>query len=636
MAENQSNELDIKTNSPDLDQTEKKLRGLDRLLELTRRRAVLLGKTRITPTVTLVDRISSAAGKMGDSLKRLHQTQATPAVRLGAEQAINSVRELRGSLASLASSPWHVSTAGVDWEVAVGDSFTAWMSSDGKATLQRISSSISKALGDGMKDKMTESFALSSNEPAKTGGQGTTPGIPTVQKPPLFGPEGFRAFDLLTKGLPGNSSAASNNANNQGESGDKGVFSTLLSSVMGFSGKVVQDTGNDLAKEGLKELVKGLFPGKADKSNIKVTCICNCGGGWSGGANGRTGAGGGNGRGGSSRGGPRRVGNGAGSGTRTSTATRNRSIGRTGTRTSKLPGRLGKLGGSLKKLGGGLLAGSGVEALGRLGPKLLGGAKGIWDKVGGGLGKAGPKLLDGAKGIWNTAVPAVKSGTSKMLKQGSSLLGKGSKWIGKGLGYGAKGMKYIGKNIPFIGGLVDAALIATADSNEERVRATTSAIVSTIGGFAGGALGSLLPGAGTAIGATAGAIGGDVLGDKLGGYIYNKFFNKKDSADNTANSATVAVSSPSKSNQVVSPRLVQASTNELNYGTSLAYQQGQFPPNLLPLPAPPPPPRPFNVTLSPGALSLTVNKDEINYRELANKMGIQLADAMRMAMQNVK
>ena len=588
MAENQSNELDIQINSQDIDQAEKKLRGLDRMLEQTQRRAVLLGKTRMTPTITLIDRFSSVAGKIGDSLKRLHQTQAMPVVRIDANQAINSVRELRGSLVSLTGRSWRVSV---------------------------------------------DTLGLSSSGTSTVGRQGTTPGIPTVKEPPLFGPQGFRAFDLLTKGLPGNSPAASNNSNNQTESGDKGIFSSLLSSVVGFSGKVAEDTAKDFAKEGLKELIKGFFPGNSDKSNIKVTCICNCGGGLrGGGAYGGTGAGGGNRRGGS-KGSSRRGGNGAGSGSRTSSRTRSRSIGRTGT--SRIPGRLGKLGGALTKLGGGMLAGGGAGALSNLGPKLLDGAKGIWNKVGGGLGKAGPKLLDGAKGIWSKAVPAVQSGASKMLKQGSSLLGKSSKWIGKGIGYGAKGIKYVGKNIPILGSLVDAALIATADTNEERVRATTSAIVSTIGGIAGGAVGSIFPGAGTAIGATAGAIGGDILGDKLGGYIYDKFFDKKDSTEKPASSATSDTSYRPKINPGVSPRLLEVtSTNGLNHGAGSTYQQGQFPVNVLPLPVPEP--RPVNVTLSPGTLSLTVNKDEINYRELAEKMGIQLADAMRMAMQNVK
>lgn len=44
----------------------------------------------------------------------------------------------------------------------------------------------------------------------------------------------------------------------------------------------------------------------------------------------------------------------------------------------------------------------------------------------------------------------------------------------------------------------------------------------------------------------------------------------------------------------------------------------------------------INVSVSQGAVNLTVNKDEINYDELAKKAGLKIANEVRFAMQNLK
>lgn len=44
----------------------------------------------------------------------------------------------------------------------------------------------------------------------------------------------------------------------------------------------------------------------------------------------------------------------------------------------------------------------------------------------------------------------------------------------------------------------------------------------------------------------------------------------------------------------------------------------------------------INVSVAQGALNLTVNKDEINYDELAQKAGWKIANEVRFAMQNLK
>lgn len=159
MADKEIYELDIEIDNRDIDKTEKKLRGLDKLLQQTQRRAVLLGKTRIRPAISLVDRFTSAAGKIGDTLTRLHRTTARPAVQLD-DRVSNAAVKLHGSLASLTAAPWRVSVAGVDWETAVGGSFSNWMSSGGKSTLKRISTTIATALGDGLQGRIMEALGV--------------------------------------------------------------------------------------------------------------------------------------------------------------------------------------------------------------------------------------------------------------------------------------------------------------------------------------------------------------------------------------------------------------------------------------------------------------------------------------------
>lgn len=545
MAENQSNELDIQINSSDIDRTEKKLRGLDRLLEQTRRRAVLLGKTRMNTTITLIDRFSSAAGKISDSLKRLNQTQAMPVVRLGANQAINSVRELRGSLASLTGTPWRVSVAGVDWEVAVGDSFTAWMSSDGKATLQRISSSISKALGDGMKDSMMQSFGLSSGGSTATGEQGTTPGIPTVKQPPLFGPEGFRAIDLLTnmtanassnadstKGFSSNGSIYTEAGVQAGQSFFQGFLSTIDTNQLGDKLSDLSTSGGTGKEkqinwdEGLLGIVK----------DIGVSLITN-----------------------------------------------------------RIEKFLVKTSGSLsKKL---------LTNLDKVPQKSL-----IDPKI-------SPKATPKSSGKWLEKIPSWLSNIGKN-KTNSTLLSGSAKGFSRILGpIGATLLLNDSYNV--LAELTDFVMGHKEGDRKYR---------NPVFGFPS-----------------------EVYDSTTSPFRWNEinewFSNNKEQA-NSSNmiidysdrvmapsvQGTTAPSQPPVPKVMGTPisdyyELPESVREKIpGYGGTTTYK-----------PAPTfPPPNPINVTISPGALSLTVNKDEINYKELAEKMGIKLADAMRMAMQNVK
>lgn len=102
MADKEIYELEIEIENRDVDKTQKKLRSLDKLLQQTQRRAGLLGKTRIKPAVTLDDRFSSAARKIGDTLTRLHRTTVKPVVQLD-DRASKAAVKLYATLAALSA-----------------------------------------------------------------------------------------------------------------------------------------------------------------------------------------------------------------------------------------------------------------------------------------------------------------------------------------------------------------------------------------------------------------------------------------------------------------------------------------------------------------------------------------------------
>jgi len=301
--------------------------------------------------------------------------------------------------------------------------------------------------------------------------------------------------------------------------------------------------------------------------------------------------------------------------------------------------------GAAGKLGLGLLLNTGMDLLSEKGPGFIEGAKKVavnsasWvgekrskiiEAGKNWAGENGPKLLDKGKSFLG------ESG-SKMMDMGKSLIsGGGLASLAKNGNLLGKGIKLIGKNLPGPLGLVgDAAAIATADSKKDRVKATTSAVLSAAGGVIGGVIGSVVPGAGTAIGATLGSIGGDFLGNKVGGFLYDKFFSKKDKAEsqnkNTAMSSTAASVSKGTSNISKFPQAVPfpaTNVGSVQGGYRNRQGEGEQKQNSKPYQ--------INVSLSQGALNLTVNKDEINYDELAKAAGQKIANEVRFAMQNLK
>lgn len=151
--------LEIEVDSIELDKTEKKLRSLDKLLQQTQRRASVLGKTKIAPKISLDDRFSSAAEKIKRTLTQLQRAKVRPVVQL-ADHVSATVARITGSLIGMSTKPWRVAVEAVDWDAAIGGSFSNWMSAEGANNLQRISSSIGTALGSGLKDVMMGALGL--------------------------------------------------------------------------------------------------------------------------------------------------------------------------------------------------------------------------------------------------------------------------------------------------------------------------------------------------------------------------------------------------------------------------------------------------------------------------------------------
>ncbi|WP_334075224.1 hypothetical protein [Paenibacillus sp. A14] len=159
MAKKEVIDLDFEMDSRELDQADKKLRSLDKLLQQTQRRASVLGKTKIAPKITLEDRFSAAADKVERRLSKLKRMTVSPIVGL-TDGVTAAAARIRASLLGLTGAPWRIRVEGVDWDGVVGGSFSNWMGSKGKETLQQISSSIGSSLGGGLKDMMMGALGL--------------------------------------------------------------------------------------------------------------------------------------------------------------------------------------------------------------------------------------------------------------------------------------------------------------------------------------------------------------------------------------------------------------------------------------------------------------------------------------------
>lgn len=166
-----------------------------------------------------------------------------------------------------------------------------------------------------------------------------------------------------------------------------------------------------------------------------------------------------------------------------------------------------------------------------------------------------------------------------------------------GLGGSAKLLKTAAKFAGPVGRIMDGVTIMTAKPGEERYKA--------VGGVAGAAI---LGGVGTALGTpllgAALSVVGGYAGEKVGGWIYNLKNKKKESLATKAPEAILE-------DQSKAP-FASVTTRSSNRNS------------------------PVQITLSPGTVNLTVQKEEINYDQIANVSARKIANEIRLAMQNVQ
>lgn len=145
MANHELRSMDIIIDSRDIDATEKKLRGLDRMLVQTQRRALALGSTRIRPSITLEDRFTETAIRLSAAMERLNQAAARPVAEL-IDLATPKIAEIRGALQELSRTRWRVEVDVGGFGAALGSSVAERICAEGQSLMQRISVTFKEAL----------------------------------------------------------------------------------------------------------------------------------------------------------------------------------------------------------------------------------------------------------------------------------------------------------------------------------------------------------------------------------------------------------------------------------------------------------------------------------------------------------
>ncbi|WP_435924661.1 hypothetical protein [Paenibacillus sp. DYY-L-2] len=575
MANKEILSLEIETDSGKVEETERKLSKLDKLLEQTQKRAALLGKTKIVPKLSLDDRFSLTAEKVMRTLSQIQRTKASPTIR-PVDNVSASAAKIRASLAGLSSTPWRVSLAGVDWDAIITKPLTELLENGTTFT------DSGKKAGE----TYFQSF-LSVIDPKNIAGK-------------LGGGTQGAAAGTAATGT-GKTGKGATGSGNGGESKVVTILKDGLKSVWDSTLSIGKDLAKDYAKDGAKSFIDKKILKKDDSNDKKASassssCQCKCGGGGYG-AGGYGGTGAGERKKGRNGSKSRRI----GGVDNDSSVSPNRRIANQ-RRGSKLTDTLGK---TLTKTKSGLKQ-AGIAT-------LIGGGLSLLDKN-------GPAILEGGKNALAKGATFVKENTPNLLEKTGGWLKGGAKFLGK-----------VGKAIDLPGPaglLLDAGTIATAGSKRDKTKATASAALSAAGGAIGGAIGSIIPGAGTIVGATLGSMAGDFLGGKLGGFLYDKFSKKKKKKDMATGTDNLALNNNAVNNNAVNslPKQIASKSTEqwrpFNAANLNYYQGTATSPQI-------------NVTLPKGSVSLTVNKDEINYEEIGKVTAQKITNEIRLAMQNV-
>lgn len=99
--------LDLVIGTDGVEDTEKTIKAMDKLLEQTQRRAAALGKTKITPSVSLQDKATSSADMVARTLDKVDRKRPKPEVRL-IDKVSSTASKLTTTLNNMARKPFNL------------------------------------------------------------------------------------------------------------------------------------------------------------------------------------------------------------------------------------------------------------------------------------------------------------------------------------------------------------------------------------------------------------------------------------------------------------------------------------------------------------------------------------------------
>lgn len=99
--------LELVIGTDGVEETEKTVRAMDKLLEQTQRRAAALGKTKIAPSVTLQDKATASANKVSRTINQVDRKVAKPEARL-VDKVSGATTKISGTLNRMTRMPYNI------------------------------------------------------------------------------------------------------------------------------------------------------------------------------------------------------------------------------------------------------------------------------------------------------------------------------------------------------------------------------------------------------------------------------------------------------------------------------------------------------------------------------------------------
>jgi len=99
--------LDLVIGTDGVEETEKQVKAMDKLLEQTQRRAAALGKTKITPSARLQDKVTSSAQKVTSTMNKVDRIRSKPEAKL-IDKVSSVASKITSTLSGLARKPFSI------------------------------------------------------------------------------------------------------------------------------------------------------------------------------------------------------------------------------------------------------------------------------------------------------------------------------------------------------------------------------------------------------------------------------------------------------------------------------------------------------------------------------------------------